>query len=108
MFDFKDKIDDPKTDDIGLLLNQILEIPTYTKTKKELHKNLIETLEKRGYVTFPGHTSRYHLSRIGESCLYNVSANRKGYLEKFRGKQIRMICVHSGRFYRTLMANIAL
>lgn len=105
MFNVNDKIVDPRTDDIGLLLNKILEIPTYTKVKRQLHKNLIEILEKRGYLSFVGHSSRYHLSRIGESCLYNVPLNRRGYLKKFRGKQIRLVCVHSGRFDRLLMAN---
>jgi len=104
MFKLEDKISDPKSDDIGLILDQILAISTYTKIKKQLHHTLIRLLEKKGYVSFVGHPSKYHLSVVGDSCLYKVPLNRRGHLKIFRGKAVRIVCVRSGRYDRLLMA----
>jgi hypothetical protein len=104
MFNVNDKIIDKKTDHIGLMLNQLLDIPTYTKAKKLLHYDLIKLLEENSYLSFFGHPNKYHLSRIGDSCLYDVPETRRGHLKSFRGKRIRLICVQSGRFDRLLMA----
>lgn len=105
MFDIKDKIIDPRSDDVGFLLKQILAIPTYTKEKKKLHDDLINALQKKGYITFVGHPSKYHLSLIGDSCLYKIPINRRGHLKIFRGETVRVVCVRSGRYDRLLMAN---
>lgn len=105
MFKLEDKIFDPKSDDVGLILDQILAIPTYTKVKKQLHHTLIKLLEKRGYISFVGHPSKYHLSVVGDSCLYKIPINRRGHLKIFRGETVRLVCVRSGRYDRLLMAN---
>ena len=104
MFKIADKIEDTLNDNIGKILKQLLEIPTYTKAKKLLHLELIELLKKGGYYEFVGHPSKYHLSRVGESCFYDVHPNRRGHLKKFRNKRVRLICVSSGRYDRLLMA----
>ncbi len=106
MFKIEEKLLDDTNDDISVMMSQLLSIPTYTKIKKEIHQKLISTLEKKKFITFVGHHERYHLFRIGESCLYKVPNNRRGFLSIFRGKTIRLICVGSGRYTRILMAGL--
>jgi len=71
-----------------------------------LLKQLIHMLGRKRYITFVGHPARYRLTLIGQSCLMDVPANKRGHLSAFRGKRIRLVCVGSGRFERQLMAGV--
>jgi hypothetical protein len=107
MFHRDDVIEDPSNDDIGQLMNVIRQMPTWTKVKQGLFDDLVELLKKKKYIQFEGDFREYHLTRVGESCLFNVPINRRGHLSIFRGKTIRLVCVSSGKYAaRSLMAAI--
>ena len=65
-----------------------------------------DTPPREKYKYFLGSTNRYHLTSIGESCLYDVPTYRKGALAEFRGQRIRIVCVSSGHYERLLMAGV--
>ena len=107
MFTEVDMLTDNEDDEIGNILKQIREIKTFTKRKRELISEVINTGKKQKYLSFGGYTHRYFIGRIGQSFIYNVPKNKKGNLEKFKGKTIRVICVSSGiRFIRGYMAGV--
>lgn len=104
MFNIEDQLKDPCTDPTGQIMLDMKKIPTWTKAKRTLHNKLIELLAKNKHTCFVGHVDKYHLSIVGESCLYNVPQNRRGHLSIFRGKLIRLVCIGSGRYARSLLA----
>lgn len=104
MFEISQRLPDPLGGDIGALLLSMRALPTWTAEKASLNVALQAMLTARGYVRFVGHPSRYHLERVGESCLYSVPPSRRGVLRPFRAKIVRIVCVGSGRFDRQLMA----
>ena len=104
MFETKDKIEDPLIDEVGSCLKEIQSLSLWTTDKCLARKNLISLLETKGYISFSGHVDKYHLSCVGESCLYDIPANRRGHLKVFRGQRIRLVCVWSGRYDRSYMA----
>jgi hypothetical protein len=104
MFKPEAKIIDPLSDQIGKLIEKIRAIPNWTKEKNGLRQSLISLLEKNRYISFCGHVDKYHISCVGESCLYDVPTNRRGHLKVFRGKRIRLVCIWSGRYDRLYMA----
>lgn len=104
MFPSGSKIKDPMTDEIGISLKKFQSLSRWNKDKRIARTSLISLLEKKGYISFCGHLDKYHLSCVGESCLYDVPANRRGHLKVFRGERIRLVCVWSGRYERLYMA----
>ena len=106
MFDLADKMPDNIKDDVRPFL-KILEARTsWNEEAKQSLSKLIAFLEKKKYISFIGHPNRYHLTRIGSSCLYDVPTFRKGALTPFRGKRVRLVCISSGRYDRQLMAGV--
>ena len=106
MFDLSDVIIDTIEDDIQPLL-QKLKSRTGWNAQARIDLDKLEAkLKRKNYITFIGQPSRYHLSSLGDSCLYDVPTFRKGALVPFRGKRVRVVCVGSGRFDRTLMAGV--
>jgi len=107
MFNESDKITDDILDDVQSALADLAKIGVRTSEARQLLGSLKDELMRKGYARFPGSPKRYHLSRVGESCLYQVPLNRRGYLSKFRGEKIRIVCVGSGRhFHRDYMVGI--
>ncbi len=104
MFHAEEKLPDPLRGDIGELIGQLIARTTWGQREQALRAQLVDRLAKHGYVSLVGHPSRYHLMLVGESCLYEVPPNRRGKLNVFRGRRIRIVCVTSGRFDRGLMA----
>ncbi len=104
MFLENDKMEDNIVDDVSALLSKLNSRKSWDREAQKNLDELIALLEKKKYIIFQGHPSRYHLFRIGDSALYDVPEKRRGHLEKFRGKRVRIICVSSGKFYRQLMA----
>lgn len=109
VFNVEDKIEDSRTDEDGLLMEKIWSFPTRWSGDQELlRQQLIKSLESKNYIGFAGHPNRYHLSVVGESCLYQIPTNRRGNLSVFRGKLVRIVCVHSGSYAnRYYMAGLA-
>ena len=106
MFLLDHKIPDTHHDEIGESLKRINSLSRWTKEKQEARANLIFLLKKNGYISFCGHVDKYHLSCVGESCLYEIPESRRGHLKVFRGKIIRLVCVRSGRYDRLYMAGV--
>ena len=107
MFTEVDMLTDNEDDEIGNLLKQIREIKTFTKRKRELISEVINTGKKQKYLSFGGYTHRYFIGKVGESFIYHVPKTKKGNLQKFKGKTIRVICIGSGqRFERHYLAGV--
>ena len=104
MFDLSDVIIDTIEDDIQPLLQKLKARKGWNAQARIDLDKLEAKLTKKNYITFIGQPSRYHLSCLGDSCLYDVPTFRKGALVPFRGERVRIVCVGSGRFDRTLMA----
>jgi hypothetical protein len=104
MFNPTDKIKDCLNDKVGNSIKKIQSISRWTKDKQLARKNLISLLEKQKYISFCGHVDKYHLSCVGESCLYDIPLKRRGHLKVFAGQRIRLVCVWSGRYDRLYMA----
>ena len=96
-------IDDPKTDQIGLVIKELQSIPTFTKAKRAVVERLIGLLNQSGYKMFNGKANRYGFGPIGASYLYRVPGDKRGHLEPYRGKLVRLVCVGSGIFDRNIM-----
>jgi hypothetical protein len=106
MFDKAEQIFDEVVDDVRPYLDTLATRKDWNDGTKFALAELKKILKKKRYKAFVGHPSRYHLTRIGDSCLYDVPADRRGALSPFRGKRVRLVCVSSGRFDRVLMAGV--
>lgn len=103
MFKITDKLTDDYEDDILSLLKKLLRRNSWNSEAKKLLSELEDLLIKNNYKSLSGSPNRYHLSRVGESCLYDVPLYKRGFLKEYRGKRVRIVCVGSGRFSRTYM-----
>lgn len=82
---------DNLTDEVGqLVLN--LRFAAAGKARESARRELIETAAEREYISFLGHYKRYHVNLLGESGIYRVPDNKRGHLQVFRGKLIRIAC----------------
>ena len=107
MFSKEDILKDYCEDEIGSILKQISEIETFTKKKQELVSEVINIGKHHKYICFVGYTHRYFIGKVGQSFIYNVPKNKRGNLEQFKGKTIRVICIGSGRrWVREYMAGV--
>lgn len=65
----------------------------WTSRKHELFNALQERLKKSpNYHWFTGDCRDYHLQRKGTWCVYDVPDDQLGYLHRFRGQRVRLIC----------------
>jgi len=106
MFNQSDKIKDTIDDDVHPILDALNAREGWNTQAREHLAELKKLLKRKRYKTFIGHPTRYHLTSIGQSCLYDVPMYRKGALADFRGKRVRLVCISSGRFTRQLMAGV--
>tara|TARA_A100001015_G_scaffold194834_1_gene217228 strand:+ start:1487 stop:1813 length:327 start_codon:yes stop_codon:yes gene_type:complete len=107
MFSLDETIPENFNDEIGSLLKQITQIKTNTKIRQEFISDVVNIGKKQKYIFFVGYTHRYFIGRIGQSFIYKVPENKKGTIEKFKGKIIRVICIGSGeRWVRRYMAGV--
>ena len=100
------QLPDPLSDNAGIIIKALQDSTTWGNEQRGLLKQLIDMLGRKRYITFAGHPQRYRLTQIGQSCLMDVPANKRGHLSAFRGKRIRLVCVSSGRLDRQLMAGV--
>lgn len=104
MFEIIDKINDNIKDEAWPYLVRLNKRTSWNDESKQHLEELKIFLKNKNYISFIGHPKRYHLTQIGDSCLYDVPTYRKGALTEFRGKRIRVVCASSGRYDRLLMA----
>lgn len=100
------QLPDPLSDNAGILIKALQGRHAWGAEQKGLLEQIRQMLQRKGYITFVGHPTKYHLTVVGQSYLYDVPTNRRGYLSTFRGQRIRLVCVSSGRFDRQLMAGV--
>ena len=93
-------IEDKLEGKLGRLVKGFRRHETWTKEKREALEEIEQYLRGRGYKSFRGHYSRYLFQRIGDSALYKVPDNKRGYLEPYRGRWVRLICIGQDSFYR--------
>lgn len=96
-------IEDMTNDEAGKLIIKLHKVSNWTSEKQLLLKELISHLENQNYKMLVLKEHRYKVGRVGNSFIYEVSDNRRGLFSSFRGKSVRVICVASGRFDRTVM-----
>jgi hypothetical protein len=106
MFDIEEQIPDTVKDSISILIERLNDRKHWNDESKDKLAALLEVLKKQGYIFFSGSPYRYHLYQVGNSCLYDIPMNRRGHLSIFRGKRVRIVCVSSGRYSRTLAAGL--
>lgn len=94
---------DDLSDEIGHVLASIANIPTMTAEKRALIAKACAMMEAKGYITYEG---RYlamdagaftRVLHVGDSCCMDVPMTKRGHLEPFRGKFIRIVYVASSR-----------
>lgn len=98
---------DEFVDDVLTLLKLLNAREGWNNEAKLHQEKLWKLLLSKGYIPFTAGYSDYIASAIGASYLYDVPMYKRGYLSKFRGKRIRVVCVGSGSHrYREYMAGI--
>jgi hypothetical protein len=96
--------EDHLRDEVGIFCKKLREKNSWTADAHEIKNNLLSALKKQKYSFFTADPHRYGLSQIGESCLVNVPLKQRGHLKKFRGCQIRLLCIGTGRYKREYAA----
>lgn len=100
-----DLVADPKDDYAGALLRRY-ERGKSRRRRAELAgivKALRLVLQRSGYIEFRGHHDRYHLLHVGDSYLYHVPENKRGYVSTiFSRAELRTPGALAGRlrFFR--------
>jgi hypothetical protein len=98
------QLPDDTNDEVGLCLQEMRSLPTWTVQKFELFARFERLARKERYLLFTADVRDYLLYGSGNSCLFDVPLNQRGALKKFAGKRIRLVCGgksnrYSGRFY---------
>lgn len=96
-------IPDEIKDEISLLLEKFRNTSGWKLDKVNQLKHIVELLEKTGFEKFILKEHRYNAGKVGNAYCYQVSDKRRGLFAKFRGKSVRVICIGSGKFDRTVM-----
>lgn len=102
-----DKLPDPRDDHVGAVLARLWALPSGTpgKVRRSLIAELRQVMTDEGYFQFDSFSSSYHLSAVGDSCLYDLSPRHNGKLKAFAGQRVRVVCSGSGpRWKRKFMA----
>lgn len=93
---------DTVNDLIGAKLRRFNRIPNWTREKRRLRAELDALCAFHGYIGFEGDPRDYAAHLVGQSYLYDVPADKRGWLARFRGRRVRIICLYSGQFRRWL------
>jgi hypothetical protein len=97
---------DTQADLIGAKIARLQAIPRWNGAKIKLRADLYAMLKFYGYRSFSTDTRDYHLHRVGQSYQYEVPLDKRGHLQPFRGKRVRLVCVWNGRFNVTTMVGV--
>ena len=96
-------IADNTNDELSKLLSGFNLLTHWNSEKQTFLKELISLLEKQNYKMLVLKEHRYKVGKVGNSFIYEITVKRRGLFAPFRGKSVRVICVGSGRFDRTVM-----
>lgn len=91
-------LDDNFEDDVYWLIRELKSITSWNKHAHTIKQTLRLLLESKGYVSITtSNPTRYHVTSIGSSYLYDVPMDKHGHLTPFRGQRVRIVCTSSGR-----------
>jgi len=101
----EDKIEDNLYDDISPVLYSLNVRRTWGAEKHNLFIKLEKLLDSERYKGFTGDCRSYHMTRMGQACLYDIPTDQRGFLRRYRDKRVRLVCMggwnaYTGRFYR--------
>lgn len=98
--------DDNLQDSDCQLVKSLFAIEKNTKEYQRLKKQLVDAFKAKGYISYIGDSRDFGgLNCSGMSLIYKVPFDKRGNLESFRGKTIRICCVGSGyRAQRNFLA----
>ena len=80
------------------ILKEIAGIETWTGKKHQLKEELLVLLQKLNYVEFSVDARQAWLYQIGEHTVIDVPHNKRGHLQRMRGKKVHLVCVGHGRY----------
>jgi len=89
---------DTRVDLIGARIAKLQAITEWSRAKHKLRNDLYQTLKHFGYCSFFTDKRDYHLHRVGQSFQYVVPLDKRGNLQPYRGRRVRLVCVWNGRF----------
>jgi len=89
----EDQIADNLQDEISGIVLTIAAKKTWDASCADIFEKLEKILTKKKYKTFSGDCRTYHLTRKGQSCLYDVPSNQLGYLIPYRNQRVRLVCL---------------
>ena len=92
MLRIKDQIADNLYDEISGIVLTMAGKKTWGASCAYMFEKLEKILTKKKYKKFVGDIRTYHLTRKGQSCLYDTPANQLGFLKPYRGKRVRLVC----------------
>jgi hypothetical protein len=94
---------DTENDAISKLITKLNTHSNWTSEKQLILKELVKLLENLNFIRLILKEHRYKVGKVGNSFIFEISGKRRGLFAPFRGKSVRVICVGSGRFDRTVM-----
>ena len=104
MLRIENQLTDNLYDEISGIVLTMAAKKTWNANCAVLFERLDKILLKKKYKIFSGDCRTYHLTRKGQSCLYDVPSNQLGYLNPYRNQRVRLVCLggwnaYSDRFY---------
>jgi len=88
------KLTDNVEDSVRDTLKKLDAIQFWSNEKKQRYKTLLKLLKKEKYDIFQGDFRDYHINRKTDWCLYDVPMDQRGFLLKYRGQRVRLICIN--------------
>ncbi len=102
------KIEDQKLDcyddELANSIAQLSKLETWDAEAKRLFAQIERLCQTNKFIYFTGDYRDYHLTRKGQSAIYDVPMNQRGILDRFRGKRVRIVCMggwdsYAGRWF---------
>ena len=85
-------------------MNELADIPTWTKEKYQLQDELLSLIDELEYFQFAVDARDAWFTRFGEHGNIDVPISQRGSLKDMRGKKIHLICLGSGRYSTIYLA----
>ena len=79
---------------------RLAEIPTWTDEKRQLVKDLEESLQKAGFGYHGNPADCGGPTGLGNDTVLVVPPKKRGYFQYYRGQTVRLVCVEPGRYKR--------
>jgi hypothetical protein len=107
MISLSDMFEDRRSDEVGQAIRALRAPAAWTAEKFARAKSLNQALQNANYKMFEGHLHRYYMrGGMGFSYVYQVPFTKRGQLQVFRGKLIRLVCVGNQNFQAFFMASV--